>query len=322
MVQFDVILNCFALDEIRMKSVFFLGGRLRSVWRVASYVVVSRLLLVAISLFLGVALAFFLVWQGTGTGTLSQRMGEIFTSLPGFTIAEAMQLAITVVCVYFWRLRIDKRSFPSLGLEPKRGWWHDFLLGVGLVGLMWTFIFVFALSTLSISIMAVRVDPGALVGGLGLGLVLNAMVGVNEELDARGYVLQNLSEGIGFAPAVLLSAVYFGGLHLLNPGASAASTLGVSLFGVLAALCYWATGQLWMPIGMHAAWNLFEGPVYGFLVSGASFGGVFILKVNGPVWLTGGSFGPEAGALTMVPLVLMIGAVYLWGIGHRKALKV
>ena len=90
------------------------------------------------------------------------------------------------------------------------------------------------------------------------------------------------------------------------------------MFGVLAALAYWATGRLWMPIGMHAAWNLFEGPVFGFLVSGIKVGGLFLLKDNGPEWVTGGRFGPEAGLLTIVPLLIMIGAVYLWGLGQKR----
>jgi CAAX protease family protein len=302
-----------------MKNLFIQDGRLRSGWRLVSYVFVSRLALLFVSILAGIALGAFLLSQATPLERLRPLMMDILSSLPGLTVAEIIQLAITLVCVYLWRRKVDRRSFESLGIRPTRGWWQELFLGAAFVGLMWTFIFVFALSTLSVSIQAIRFDPSTLLGGLALGLAFNALVGINEELDARGYVLQNLVEGMGFARAVLVSAVYFGALHLLNPGASAASTLGVALFGVLAGLAYSATGQLWMPIGMHAAWNFFEGPVYGFLVSGVSMGGVFNLQVNGPEWLTGGSFGPEAGALTMAPLVLMIGAVYLWGLGRRPA---
>jgi membrane protease YdiL (CAAX protease family) len=303
-----------------MKNLFLREGRLRSGWRVVSYILVSRLALLAVSVFLGLLLALYLTSQGTTPEGLSQRMMDILTALPSLTVAEIIQLALTLGFVYLWRRILDKRSLGSLGINPKRGWWQEILLGASLVGLMWGFMFVLALSTMSISIVGMKIDPASLVQGLGLGLGFNILVGLNEELDARGYILQNLAEGVGFAPAVLVSAVYFGALHLLNPGASALSTLGVALFGVLAALGYWATGQLWMPIGMHAAWNFFEGPIFGFLVSGVHMGGVFVLHINGPEWLTGGSFGPEAGALTMVPLVIMIVAVYLWGLGRRGSI--
>jgi membrane protease YdiL (CAAX protease family) len=299
-----------------MKNIFFRSGRLRSGWRVFSYVVVSRLLLFAVFLPVGVVLAGYLVSQGIAADVLPGRLMEILTTLPALAAAEVIQLGVTFAIVYVWRRRADKKSFLSLGFGHTHGWWQELSLGIGLVALMWTFIFVFALSSMSISIEGMRIDPASLVGGVGLGLAFVVLVGLNEELDARGYVLQNLSEGVGFTRAVVVSALYFGFLHLLNPGASLPSTLGVTLFGVLSALGYWATGRLWMPIGMHAAWNFFEGPIYGFLVSGINVGGLFVLQVNGPEWLTGGRFGPEAGLLTMVPMLIMIGAIYLWGRGR------
>ena len=261
-----------------MKNLLIRDGRLRSGWRVFSYIVVSRFLLIAVLFIFGLVLAFYLVSQGTTISLLPQRLLEILTTLPALTVTELVQLGLTVGSVYIWRRWVDKRSLLSLGIRLTPGWWREFLLGASLVGLMWTLVFVFAVSTNSVSIEGIRGDAGPAIEGLGLGLAFNLLVGLNEELDARGYVLQNLAEGVGFTPAVLVSAVYFGALHFLNPGAGATSMLGVALFGVLAALGYRATGQLWMPIGMHAAWNFFEGAVYGFLVSGLNIGGVFVLK--------------------------------------------
>lgn len=304
-----------------MKDLLFRYGRLRSGWRVATYVVASRLALIAFSIAAGLALSLYLLSQSITYSELPKKLASILASLPVLTVAEIVQLAITLSSVLIWRRFIDKKSFVSLGVEVRARWWQEMLVGAGLVGLMWTFIFVFAISSAVTLIQGIRLDPGPLAGALSLGLFFNVLVGLNEELDARGYILQNLTEGLGFAPAVIISAIYFGGLHLLNPGASAASTLGVALFGVLAALAYWATGRLWMSIGMHAAWNFFEGPIYGFLVSGIQMGGIFDLKSNGPEWLTGGSFGPEAGALTMVPLGILVCAVYLWGKGRRRLAK-
>jgi uncharacterized protein len=125
-------------------------------------------------------------------------------------------------------------------------------------------------------------------------------------------MLQNLAEGIRFWPALFVSSLYFGLLHLLNPGAGVASTAGILLAGILLALGYYATGRLWFSIGMHAAWNFAEGPVFGFLVSGLNMGGLFQLKINGPDWLMGGGFGPEAGALAVGVEVAMIVALFVW----------
>jgi membrane protease YdiL (CAAX protease family) len=302
---------------LRMRNLLFCDGLLRSGWRILSYIIVSRLLVFTLSVVGVLGLALVLTAQGTTPDHLLDQLFQILTALPALTITAILQFGVTVAIVYLWRRRLDRKSFRSLGIQATPGGWQEFLLGAVLIGLMWTIIFLFSFSSAAISIEGLRIDSTTLLGGLGLGLAFNIFVGLNEELDARGYVLQNLSEGVGFAPAVLISAIYFGALHLLNPGASVASTLGVALFGVLAALGYWATGQLWMSIGMHAAWNFFEGPVFGFLVSGVNLGGIFVLRVNGPEWLTGGRFGPEAGALTMAPLLILIAAVYLWGRGRR-----
>ncbi len=65
---------------------------------------------------------------------------------------------------------------------------------------------------------------------------------------------------------------------------------------------------------MHAAWNFAEGPVFGFPVSGLDMGGLFRLQITGPDWLTGGAFGPEAGALAIameIALSAILGA-WIW----------
>ncbi len=304
-----------------LHSLFVRDGRLRSGWRLVSYIVVSRVLFLALGLAVTLAVMAYLFAHGIPASESESQIPAIVTDLrvaPVVPIGlEAAELAVTAGIIYLWRHWLDKRTFRSLGTELSPGWWSEFLAGAGLIALAWGAIFVVSLATSAAVIQGIRLDPAQLVTDIGLGLILNLLVGFFEELDARGYILQTLESGVGFVPAVLLSALFFGAQHLLNPGANLASLVGTTLFGVLAAIAYWATGRLWMPIGMHSAWNLLEGPVVGFLVSGLDMGGLFDLSVRGPEWLTGGSFGPEAGALSWVPLVVLIIVLYLWGRKRR-----
>jgi membrane protease YdiL (CAAX protease family) len=65
---------------------------------------------------------------------------------------------------------------------------------------------------------------------------------------------------------------------------------------LLLGAAYLATRTLWLPIGVHFAWNLVESG-FGTAVSGKSseFGSLVHSTLLGPSSLTGGSFGPEAG---------------------------
>ena len=84
--------------------------------------------------------------------------------------------------------------------------------------------------------------------------------------------------------------------------------------GVMFCGLYTLTGRLWVPIGVHAAWNLAQGYLFGAAVSGGNLGGpiaVSTARAGAPTWLTGGTFGPEASlpALTLITAVTIAALV-------------
>ena len=204
---------------------------------------------------------------------------------------------------------IDRRAVVDLGLGIDRDWWVDFGFGSALGAALMTGIFAVTLAA-----GWIRIDDTFVVEGLEVGFAVAfvAMVGfflvaaVSEELLLRGYLLTNVAEGLAgyvseraaVGTAVVVSSSVFGLLHAGNPNASAVSVLGIGIAGVLLAAGYLATDELAVPIGLHVTWNLFQGTVYGFGVSGFDFGVSLIgITVVGPDIATGGAFGPEAGLL-------------------------
>jgi membrane protease YdiL (CAAX protease family) len=133
-----------------------------------------------------------------------------------------------------------------------------------------------------------------------------------EELFVRGVVFRLLSEWAGTWIALAVSAAIFGALHAFNHGATWISSTAIALeAGVLLAAAYVAAGNLWVPIGLHIAWNFCEGPLYGTTISGGSVAHtIFRAHLTGPSLLTGGAFGPEAG-LPAVLTCLVAAAVLL-----------
>jgi uncharacterized protein len=157
-------------------------------------------------------------------------------------------------------------------------------------------------------------------------LVLAALVllpsAAIEELLFRGVLFRLVEEWLGTWIALAVSAAVFGFAHAANPGASWLSSLAIALeAGVLLGAAFVVARNLWFPIGLHFAWNFFEGPVYGTQVSGRSFlTAAVVAHVTGPRLFTGGSFGPEAGLFAIVTCV--VAAVALLIVATRRSLIV
>jgi len=99
-----------------------------------------------------------------------------------------------------------------------------------------------------------------------------------------------------------------------NPDSTVFSGVLIAIFGFLRIFGWLRTNQLWLSIGMHAGWNFFQGPIFGFSVSGLDSESLIKHTITGPDWMTGGFFGPEAG-IVVVPVVLFgLIVMFLWTI--------
>lgn len=129
-------------------------------------------------------------------------------------------------------------------------------------------------------------------------LLLTSITGLIEELIFRAVVFRLLMRAFGLWPALGLSALIFGALHLLNPHATPFAALAIAIeAGLMLASFYLLTGRIWMSVGVHAAWNFAQGSIFGARVSGTEQSGSLFTSapVEGvPDYLSGGQFGPEA----------------------------
>ena len=221
---------------------------------------------------------------------------------------------------------MDRRPFKDFGFHFDGGWWLDLFFGLLLGAALMTGIFLveLALGWVTVTGSFRTSSPGIpFVPAILLPLAAFVLVGIYEELFSRGYQLRNMAEGLnypGLGPrgAVLaawgLSSVLFGVLHALNPNADMISVTNITLAGLMLGAGYVLTGDLAMPIGLHIAWNFFQGSVFGFPVSGLNPPGATLVVTEqaGPGIWTGGLFGPEGGLLVTVATLTGILLTVLW----------
>jgi uncharacterized protein len=143
-----------------------------------------------------------------------------------------------------------------------------------------------------------------------LNLVTLAVSALTEEVAFRGYPFRRLIESIGPVAASLVMSFLFGLGHRLNPGATWTSTFVTMLAGLLLSIAWLRTHGLWLAWGFHFAWNASMGILFGLPVSGITdFATVVQTRTFGPLWLTGGDYGPEAASFTVI--VLLVGIAIL-----------
>lgn len=231
----------------------------------------------------------------------------------GFAFAAISFLSMTLPAAFLAYV-FHRKSPMAMGLGPGSAT-ADFLSGSVVGG----FIFVMALVGAFAGGWA-RFDPnfaGFSMEAFGLSAAILTLHSAGEEVALRGYVLQELMTKFSTATSVVVSSLIFAALHapeLIESGMWVVGAANIFFAGVLMSLAYLKTRSLWLPIGIHAGWNVAQGPLLGLKVSGIDLElGWQPVALQGPDMMTGGSFGFEGSVLAMAGPVLGILMMLLFG---------
>jgi hypothetical protein len=197
------------------------------------------------------------------------------------------------IAISHWR-RQRLPIIEGLGLRWEHDSICDLLAGMAIAAFAMLGIFVSELWSGNISRGAITAASGLSSWQATLLMIFTAP---EEEFVNRSLILTGLAIALRgrTKAAVLVTALGFGVAHLTNPGASALSGVGNALGGLIYGYAFVMSGRIWLPVGLHFAWNVVQGPILGFPVSGLHMGGLQHINDLGPALITGGSYGPEAG---------------------------
>ena len=264
-------------------------------WRLATYV----------------TCAFFTVYLTMWFGTSFFRQPGGRAALWQEMYAQAA-LALGVLLPGFVMARIEGTNVDEYGLPRRQAFGKMFWVGA-----------VWGLASITVLILALRgahafyFGQVVLHGGRALRFaafwgVFFVLVGLTEEFAMRGYTQYTLARRIGFWPAAAALSLVFGAIHLRNPGETWVGLAGVVAIGFFFCLTLYRTGNLWFAVGFHAFWDWGQTYLYSVPDSGTmEVGHLMRPSFHGPVWLTGGSVGPEGSVLCFVVIGAVSGA-FAW----------
>jgi len=283
----------------------FVGpGGIRAGWRLTIFLVIVIGLIAGLS------------WM---VRTFSHEKPPPASLLEPRTLLNNEVVAFLVVLFASWVMsRIEHRRIADYGLPLRRAFRSRFWQGIA-IGFA-------AITALLVSMRLAGVFRFGTIGLHGFELFEYAtlwglafiFVGFFEEFFFRGYALFTLTTGMTFWPSAILLSALFGLIHLGTTGESWVGAAEAGATGLLFCFILRRTGDLWMPIGFHAAWNWGQTFFYGVPDSGlAAKGHLFNPAFAGPAWLTGGSVGPE-GSWLSIPLLVILWIIFALWLREKK----
>lgn len=278
-------------------------GRLRSGWRASIFVVGFIAAMILITTLLRIGYAIF------------------HNALPGIPYAAALEDLVSRVALiiaalgvgYFCARFLEGLPWRSLGLTLHVGWFRDFLIGsvVGIISL--AIAVLIAVAGGGIRLNLTTTSAAAVSRTLTGTLIIFVVAALAEEAMFRSYLLQTLTRSKLAWLGILFTSLPFAFVHLGNPNVVPFVTFAnTAIAGVWLAVAYLRTRSLWLPLGVHWAWNWALGSLFGLPVSGMRIGSNSLLvgTDTGPAWLSGGGYGIEGGVACTVALILS--TLFLW----------
>jgi membrane protease YdiL (CAAX protease family) len=219
-------------------------------------------------------------------------------------------LAVGWICSRF----LENLPFRSLGAAFTPGWMRNLLIGllVGAASVSLAILIAVLFGGLSFQLNSEHTASAIAATVFGSLLVFIPAAAFEEALF-RGYVLQTFTRaGLAWL-AIGLTAIFFGMVHLGNPGSGVISSVNTALAGIWFGVAYLKSRDLWLPFGLHLTWNWMQGSIFGIEVSGLTdlaFAPLLREIDRGPAWLTGESYGIEGGIAATIALIVSTAVIY------------
>jgi len=249
----------------------------------------------------------YLLWLALG---MAMSIAVLFPA--AFLIFHSMRVSPEAAALVFWpalilitylRLRKFGGAFSDIGLR-----FHARALFATIPGTFIGALFICTVLGISGATKAILIKPQvvsySLIFTLLIAFIATFIQSGTEEIVFRGYLLKVLA-GNSRTVGIVITAMLFSLLHFSH-GVNLIGWVNIFLFGVFAAQLFYLTENLWLPIGFHFGWNLFQERIFGFPVYGYDNSGIFHSTPLSQAIISGGTYGPEGSIIISVALTIAI----------------
>ncbi|MDD7796017.1 CPBP family intramembrane glutamic endopeptidase [Clostridium sp. 'White wine YQ'] len=218
-------------------------------------------------------------------------------------ISRVIVIGLYIILVLF----IEKRKIQEIGFKINKGFFNRYLFGILIGLLMMSVITVIIVMSGNAQIYKGKLSS-KLIPSFIILIFAWLIQGASEEVMMRGYMMPVIGKKYNVLIAIIITSCYFAFLHLANNGIDRLSIINLILFGIFAAFYTIYTEDIWGICAIHSAWNMAQGNLYGFLVSGNPImvGSIFNTLSNTKNIINGAAFGPEGGLVVTIVLIISI----------------
>jgi membrane protease YdiL (CAAX protease family) len=267
-------------------------------------------------------LGYALAWIGGAIWGLGATQVGRWLNFSDTQISLLSLIGIATIRLVIWipitRYVLKRRLLRDLSFPFKPGWWADLMIGVGMTSIALGVVFVLGSTVGWLEIdgwMWTLLLPRDWLNRLLVSLAITGSVAILEEVVFRAYLLTGLKSAWGQPLGLAVMSICFTLIHapLLEGNTSMVMVLALlflTAFGLLFGLTYLRTGSIWLPVGIHFAWDFVESDLLnlsGDLTNPHIVGA--ITKLKGPTSLTG--LG-NAILIDTLTLAIISGGTWIW----------
>lgn len=211
------------------------------------------------------------------------------------------------ILIYLFATKIEKRSWRSIGFSKGN------VISQTLKGLLIGFVMFLAVVVIGFLLGQFRFDGFDFSQAI---YILPFLIGFfiqsfGEEIYTRGWTLTYFSKRHGILIGILVSNIVFILPHLFSAEIDLLSIINIFLCGSVFAVMFLRFDNIWICGGAHTAWNVSQGLLFGFNVSGIPTPSILKCSQVGQNIINGGGFGPESSLIaTFVMIITLILIIY------------